>query len=123
MQVTITIPRGWGYPKFTFGQRTKQGIVVGIEFIPSNTAIAKENEAGWKYGLLPDKNSKDIVYLPESEIQQLSASESEEQILTEIDEHLNQLTILQEQLRTPFADIKPKVAVSKSKDISRRSAA
>ncbi len=24
MQVTITIPRGWGYPRFTFGQRTNR---------------------------------------------------------------------------------------------------
>ncbi|RCJ32453.1 hypothetical protein A6770_18740 [Nostoc minutum NIES-26] len=68
MQVTITIPRGWGYPRFTFGQRTKQGVVVGIEFIPSNSLIAKENAAGWYYGLLLDKNSKDIIYLSEDEI-------------------------------------------------------
>ncbi|BBD63119.1 hypothetical protein NIES2109_59690 (plasmid) [Nostoc sp. HK-01] len=129
MQVTITIPRGWGYPRFTFGQRTKQGIVVGIEFVPSDSLIAKESGGGWQYGLLPDKNSKDIVYLPESEIQQLSPQESEEEILAEIDEHLNQLAILQEQLKTPlqintpFGEVQPKIAVPKAKNISRRSAA
>ncbi|MBD2468801.1 hypothetical protein [Nostoc sp. FACHB-145] len=129
MQVTITIPRGWGYPRFTFGQRTKQGIVVGIEFVPSDSLIAKESGAGWQYGLLPDKNSKDIIYLPEDEIQQLSPQESEEEILTEIDKHLNQVAMLQAQLgipleiKTPFENIKPKVAVDKAKSISRRSAA
>jgi hypothetical protein len=129
MQVTITIPRGWGYPRFTFGQRTKQGIVVGIEFVPSDSLIATESGAGWQYGLLPDKNSKDIVYMSESEIQQLSPQESEKQILSEIDEHLNQVAILQAQLetpldiKTPFEDVTPILTPSKSKDISRRSAA
>ncbi|WP_242062999.1 hypothetical protein [Nostoc sp. FACHB-145] len=46
MQATITIPRGWGYPRFTFGQLTKQGIVIGIEFVPSDTLIAKESGGG-----------------------------------------------------------------------------
>ncbi|MBD2452409.1 hypothetical protein H6G76_36005 [Nostoc sp. FACHB-152] len=129
MQVTITIPRGWGYPRFTFGQRTKQGIVVGIELIPTDSLIGKEGNAGWQYGLLPHKNSKDIVYLPESDIQQLSAQQAQEEILTEIDAHLNQVAILQAQLetpldiKTPFGNVQPKITVSKSKDISRRSAA
>ncbi|MBE9210602.1 hypothetical protein IQ244_29690 [Nostoc sp. LEGE 06077] len=84
---------------------------------------------GWQYGLLPDKTSKDIVYLSENEIQQLSPQESEEDILAEIDEHLNQLAILQEQLKTPlqiktpFGEVKPKIAADKANDISRRSAA
>ncbi|MBW4617188.1 MAG: hypothetical protein KME21_28935 [Desmonostoc vinosum HA7617-LM4] len=121
MQVTITIPRGWGYPKFTFGQRTKQGTVVGIEFIPADSLIAKTSCAGWYYGLLPDKDSPDIIYLTEDEIQQLSPSESTEEILTEIDNHLNQLAILEAQLpdnldiKTPFGDVKPKVTASKAK--------
>ncbi|WP_242063000.1 hypothetical protein [Nostoc sp. FACHB-145] len=65
----------------------------------------------------------------ENEIQQLSAQETEEQILTEIDEHLNQVAILQAQLetpldiKTPFGEVKPILTPSKSKDISRRSAA
>jgi hypothetical protein len=130
MQVTITIPRGWGYPRFTFGQRTKQGIVVGVEYIPSDSLMAKEGSGGWQYGLLPEKNSKDIIYLPEEKIQQLSLKESEEEILSEIDAHLNEVAILQAQLgesldiKTPFGEIKPKVAAPiRSQGISRRSAA
>ncbi|HEY9801297.1 MAG TPA: hypothetical protein V6D25_13135 [Leptolyngbyaceae cyanobacterium] len=130
MQITITIPRGWGYPKFTFGQRTKQGMVVGIEFIPSDSLIGKEDGAGWQYGLLPDKNSKDIEYLSESEIEPLSVKESEEQILNEIDAHLNEVAILQAQLgmdldvKTPFGDVKPTTAKPVHRQsISRRSAA
>ncbi|YAF99320.1 MAG: hypothetical protein AB3A66_29670 (plasmid) [Nodularia sp. CChRGM 3473] len=130
MQVTITIPRGWGYPRFTFGQRTKQGIVVGVEYIPSDSLIGKEGGSGWQYGLLPDKNSKDIIYLTENQIQQLSPKESEEEILDEIDAYLNEVAILQAQLgenldiKTQFGEIKPKVAAPiKSKSISRKSAA
>lgn len=130
MQVTITIPRGWGYPRFTFGERTKQGAVVGIEFIPADSLIGKEDGGGWYYGLLPDKNSKEIIYLSESEIQQLSPLETEKQILSEIDEHLNQLAILQAQLegsidiKTPFGEVKPKITIPvKAKSISRKSAA
>jgi hypothetical protein len=130
MQVTITIPKGWGYPRFTFGQRTKQGIVAGIEYIPSDSLIAKEGASGWQYGLLPDKSSKDIIYLTEDKIQQLSPKESEEEILNEIDAHLNEVAILQAQLgesldiKTPFGEIKPKVSKPvQTKSISRRSAA
>lgn len=130
MQVTITIPRGWGYPRFTFGEHTKQGVVVRIEFIPSDSLIGKEGLSGWQYGLLTDKNSKEIIYLSESEVEQLSPLETEEQILSEIDEHLNQLAILQAQLegsldiKTPFGEVKPKITTPvKAKSISRRSAA
>lgn len=130
MQVTITIPRGWGYPKYTFGQRTKQGIVVGIEFIPADSAIAHEGGAGWQYGLLRDKKSKDIEYLAENEIEPLSAKESEQEILNEIDAHLNEVAILQAQLgvdldvRTPFGDVKPTTSKPVARQsISRKSAA
>ncbi|MBW4557113.1 MAG: hypothetical protein KME59_14425 [Trichormus sp. ATA11-4-KO1] len=130
MQVTITIPRGWGYPRFTFGQRTKQGIVVGVEYIPSDSLIGKEGGSGWQYGLLPDKNSKDIIYLTENQIQQLSPKESEEEILDEIDAYLNEVAILQAQLgekldiRTPFGDVQQTTSKPvQTKSISRRSAA
>ncbi|ABA24986.1 hypothetical protein Ava_B0275 (plasmid) [Trichormus variabilis ATCC 29413] len=130
MQVTITIPRGWGYPRFTFGQRTKQGTVVGIEYISSDSLIGKEGNAGWQYGLLPDKNSKDIVYLKEEEIQPFSAKESEEKNLNEIDAYLNEVAILQAQLgvnldiQTLFGDVKPTTSKPmRRQSISRKSAA
>jgi hypothetical protein len=34
MQPTITLPRGYGIPKFYVGQRTKQGKIIGIEVSP-----------------------------------------------------------------------------------------
>ncbi|MBD2473241.1 hypothetical protein [Nostoc sp. FACHB-145] len=31
MQPTISIPKHWDYPSFTFGQRTQQGLIIGLE--------------------------------------------------------------------------------------------
>ncbi|MBE9053536.1 hypothetical protein IQ243_24650 [Nostocales cyanobacterium LEGE 11386] len=31
MQPTISIPQNWKYPRFTVGQRTEQGIIIGIK--------------------------------------------------------------------------------------------
>lgn len=130
MQFTITIPRGWGHPKYTLGQRTEQGMIIGFEFIPDSSLIANEGVKGWQYALLPSNKSADIVYLPEKEVKPLSAKESKEEILNEIDEHLNQVAILQAQLetdldiRTPFGNVKPTTAKPVHRQsISRRSAA
>jgi hypothetical protein len=35
MQPTISIPKHWDYPRFTFGQRTQQGVILGMDIIPS----------------------------------------------------------------------------------------
>jgi hypothetical protein len=54
MQPTITIPKGWEYPRFTLGERTKQGIIVGIEYYPADSQLAHEYGQGWRYSVMPN---------------------------------------------------------------------
>lgn len=32
----VTIPNHWTSPKYSLGQRTKQGVIVGIQYYPPN---------------------------------------------------------------------------------------
>ncbi|MDZ8140119.1 MAG: hypothetical protein RM049_33325 [Nostoc sp. DedQUE04] len=35
----ITIPNHWTLPKYSLGQRTKQGMIVGIQYYPPNNLL------------------------------------------------------------------------------------
>jgi len=52
MQPTISIPKGWEYPRFSIGQRTKQGLIIGIQYYATDTLLAHE------YGKSLCSNSK-----------------------------------------------------------------
>ncbi|MBE9036043.1 hypothetical protein [aff. Roholtiella sp. LEGE 12411] len=103
MQPTITLPRGWGIPRFALGQRTKHGKIIGIECC----------NGSWNYAL--EINDYELEYILENQIQPLSHQELETEILAEIDEHLMQVAILQEELgadleiRTQFAKVNRRI--------------
>ncbi|WGV26217.1 hypothetical protein [Halotia branconii] len=63
MQPTITIPRNWAYPRFPLGQQTKQGLIVGIEY------LTKEHRGSWRYAVLNSQNAEELNYLAEDDIQ------------------------------------------------------
>ncbi|MBD6620817.1 hypothetical protein FNW02_34965 [Komarekiella sp. 'clone 1'] len=98
MQPTITIPRHWDYPRFAFDQRTEQGMILGLYYYPNGTELAEQFDDGWRYALMPDKNSDEISYLQENQIQVLSSQELFTQITAEIDSHQHQINILKQQL-------------------------
>nr|WP_322666587.1 hypothetical protein [Dendronalium sp. ChiSLP03b]MDZ8209193.1 hypothetical protein [Dendronalium sp. ChiSLP03b] len=98
MQPTISIPKDWEYPRFTFGQRTQQGIVIGIEYKPANTQLAYQYGHGWRYAVLPHKNADEVQYYFEDQIQALSVAEIQAQIIAEIEEYQQQIKVLQQQL-------------------------
>ncbi|BAB78223.1 hypothetical protein ACN23B_27645 (plasmid) [Anabaena sp. FACHB-709] len=98
MQPTISIPQGWDYPRFTLGQRTKQGLIIGIQYYPVNTLLAHEYGAGWRYFILTDKNSEEVRSYFDDQIQQLSVAELQAQIQAEVEEHQQQIKGLQQQL-------------------------
>ncbi|WP_341532044.1 hypothetical protein WKK05_40865 (plasmid) [Nostoc sp. UHCC 0302] len=103
MQPTISIPRHWGYPRFALEQRTKQGnsqlIIRNSQLkIIATCELRIGNCFGWRYALMPNKNSDEISYLQESQIQPLSPQELFTQITAEIDFYQRQISILQQQL-------------------------
>ncbi|MBD2536243.1 hypothetical protein H6G97_45920 [Nostoc flagelliforme FACHB-838] len=98
MQPIISIPKHWDYPRFALEQRTNQGIVLGLHYYPSGTELAEQFDEGWRYVLMPNKNSDEISYLQENQIQPLSPQELFTQITAEIEFYQRQISILQQQL-------------------------
>ncbi|UKP00961.1 hypothetical protein [Nostoc sp. UHCC 0870] len=98
MQATISIPKGSEYPRFTIGQRTQQGLIIGIQYYPADTLLAHEYGVGWRYFILTDKNSEEVRSYFDDQIQLLSVAELQGQLQAEIDQHQQQIKVLQEQL-------------------------
>ncbi|QKQ75130.1 hypothetical protein [Nostoc sp. TCL240-02] len=98
MQPTISIPQHWPYPRFNLEQHTQQGIILGLYYYPSGTELAKQFNDGWRYVLMPNKNSDEISYLQENQIQPLTPEELFSEITAEIEFYQQQISILQQQL-------------------------
>ncbi|MCC5668512.1 hypothetical protein LC653_32860 [Nostoc sp. CHAB 5784] len=98
MQPTISIPQHWGYPHFALEQRTKGGIILGLEYYPDGTELAEQFGDGWRYALMPNKNSDELFHFQENQIQPLSPEELFNQITAEIDFYQQQISILNRQL-------------------------
>ena len=98
MQPTISIPQHWGYPRFAFDQGTEQGTILGLYYYPNGTELANQFGDGWRYTLMPNKNSDEISYLQEDQIQPLTPEELFHQITAEIDFYQQQISILNRQL-------------------------
>ena len=98
MLPTISIPQHWDYPRFALDQRTKDGIILGLYYYPKGTELAEEFGGGWRYALMPKKNSDELFHFQESQIQLLSPQELFSQIRAEIDFYQQQTAILQQQL-------------------------
>ncbi|MEJ6486261.1 hypothetical protein N0Y54_34225 [Nostoc punctiforme UO1] len=98
MQPTISIPQHWAYPRFALDQRTQDGIILGLYYYPSGTELAEQFDDGWRYVLMPNKNSDEISYLKEDQIQPLTPQELFTQITAEIELYQHQISILQQQL-------------------------
>ncbi|MHC5770958.1 MAG: hypothetical protein ACYTXI_36360 [Nostoc sp.] len=98
MQPTISIPQHWAYPRFALDQRTEQGTILGLYYYPSGTELAEQFDDGWRYALMPNKNSDEISYLKEDQIQPLTPEELFSEITAEIKFYQQQISILQQQL-------------------------
>lgn len=99
MEPTISIPQGWHYPRFTFGQRTERGTVIGMKYYAQDTFLADEYGAGWRYILLLDKNTEDEETHLEDEIKLLSSQELKTVVEAEINTHLRQVELLKHELK------------------------
>ncbi len=66
--------------------------------LTANCELRIANCFGWRYVLMPNKNSDEISYLQENQIQPLSPQELFTQITAEIEFYQRQISILQQQL-------------------------
>jgi hypothetical protein len=98
MRPTISIPQHWAYPRFALDQRTQDGIILGLYYYPSGTELAEQFDDGWRYALMPNKNSDEISYLKEDQIKPLTPEELFSEITAEIKFYQQQISILQQQL-------------------------
>ncbi|NDJ25775.1 hypothetical protein GS682_30160 [Nostoc sp. B(2019)] len=98
MQPTISIFHGWDYPRFTFGQLTTKGIIIGLTYYQKGTHLAEEFGEGWRYTVSLNKHSEEVHHYLEDELTLLSPEDLQAQIKAEIDCHQNQIKSLIQQL-------------------------
>lgn len=99
MEPTVSIPKGWQYPRFTFGQRTERGQIIGMKYYAEDTYLADEYGEGWRYILLKDKNREDEEYCIENELELLSPQELKTVLEAEISNYLRQVELLKHELK------------------------
>ncbi|MBD2512638.1 hypothetical protein H6G91_36520 [Nostoc muscorum FACHB-395] len=100
MQPTITIPHGWKYPRFTLGQRTEQGIIIGIKYYPIDSLLAYEYDESWRYLVMPDMNSIEEGNHLENDIKLLKPQELKTLLEAEIKKRLYEIELLKYELKT-----------------------
>ncbi|MBD2440592.1 hypothetical protein [Nostoc sp. FACHB-110] len=96
--LTVSIPPVWHYPRFGFGQRTEHGQIIGLKYYAEDTYLADEYGAGWRYILLPNKNTEDDETRIEDDIKLLSPQELKTVLETEINTCLRQIQMLKHEL-------------------------
>lgn len=99
MEPTISIPQGWQYPRFSFGQRTEQGVIIGMKHYSDDTFLANEYGEGWRYVVLRDKNTEDEEHHLENELKLLTPQELRAEIEVEIEKCLRQIELLNYELK------------------------
>ncbi|MBH8573047.1 hypothetical protein I8752_08470 [Nostocaceae cyanobacterium CENA369] len=105
MEPTISIPKGWQYPRFGFGQRTERGAIIGLKYYAKDTYLADEYGAGWRYILLANKHTEDEEHRAEDEIRLLTPQELKTQIEIQISNHLYQIQSLKQELDAMTASV------------------
>ncbi|MFB2769819.1 hypothetical protein ACE1AT_11100 [Pelatocladus sp. BLCC-F211] len=97
-QKFLAIPSDWTVPKYSLGQWTKQGLIVGVEFYPSDTLLACQYGQKWRYSVLRHKLTEDTDYHQEDGLEPLSVQEMRSKILSEIKLYQSRITNLTERL-------------------------
>ncbi|WGV29203.1 hypothetical protein [Halotia branconii] len=96
----ITIPNHWTSPKYSLGQHTKQGIIVGVQYYLFENLLAPERDGSWRYAVLVSSEDEQVDYIPESQIRLLSSPELRLEMESEIDFCQRKIQNLQQHLET-----------------------
>jgi hypothetical protein len=96
----VTIPNYWTSPKYSLGQRIKQGIIVGIQYRLPNNLIAESRDGSWQYTVQVSTNllDKEVEDLQEHEVQTLPTQELHRLLTAEIEAYQRKITGLMQEL-------------------------
>ncbi|MHC5771888.1 MAG: hypothetical protein ACYTXI_41485, partial [Nostoc sp.] len=83
----VTIPNHWTSPKYSLGQRTKQGIIVGVQYYPPNNLLTGLCNESWRYAVLDKNDFSEVSHLEEEKIHLLTPSELRAELQAEIEVH------------------------------------
>ncbi len=81
----ITIPNHWTSPKYSLGQRTKQGMIVGVQYCLFENLVVPERDGSWRYAVLVSTEDEQVEYISESGVQLLPEKELRLDMEGEID--------------------------------------
>ncbi len=96
----VTIPNYWTLPKYSLGQRTKQGVIVGIQYYPPNNLLTGLCNESWRYAVLNKNDFSEVSHLEEQKIQPLTPLELHAELEAEIEAYQIEIVIRQQQLET-----------------------
>ncbi|AVH64107.1 hypothetical protein NPM_2425 [Nostoc sp. 'Peltigera membranacea cyanobiont' N6] len=96
----VTIPNHWTSPKYSLGQRTKQGIIVGVQYYPPNNLLTGLCTESWRYAVVNNNDFSEVSHLEEQKISPLTSSELRAELQTEIEAYQIEIVILKQQLET-----------------------
>ncbi|MCC5602254.1 hypothetical protein [Nostoc favosum] len=94
----VTIPNYWTSPKYSFGQRSKQGVIVGIQYYPPNNLLTGLCNESWRYALLDKNDFSEVSHLEEEKIHLVTPSELCAELQAEIEAYQRKILILKHQL-------------------------
>ncbi|MCW5318822.1 hypothetical protein GTQ43_35770 [Nostoc sp. KVJ3] len=94
----VTIPDYWTLPKYSLGQRTKQGVIVGIQYYPPNNLLTGLCNESWRYAVLDQNDFSEVAHLEEDKIHPLTPIELRAEIEAEIEVYQCKILILKHQL-------------------------
>ncbi|MBC1218770.1 hypothetical protein GNF10_18695 [Nostoc sp. UCD121] len=94
----VTIPNDWTSPKYSFGRRTKQGVIVGIQYYPPNSLLTGLCNESWRYALLDKNDFSEVSHLEEEKIHLVTPSELRAELQAEIEAHQRKILILKYQI-------------------------
>ncbi|MBW4565909.1 MAG: hypothetical protein KME32_33480 [Mojavia pulchra JT2-VF2] len=120
MEPTVSIPPGWQYPRFGFGQRTERGQIIGLKYYAEDTYLAEEYGAGWRYILLPNKNTEDDETRIENDIKLLSVQELKTFLEAQISNHLRQVALLKHELKAAGLSIEINHSTAQTQPVSQK---
>ncbi|BBD63216.1 hypothetical protein NIES2109_60660 (plasmid) [Nostoc sp. HK-01] len=93
MEATISIPKHWGYLKAITNSQ-----FASRNYLTANCDLRLANCFCWRYTVLPDKHTDEVRHYSDDQLQTLSVAEIQEQLQAEIEEHQQQIKVLQQQL-------------------------
>lgn len=96
----VTIPNYWTSPKYSFGRRTKQGVIVGIQYYPPNNLLTGLCNESWRYAVIDKNDFSEVSHLEEEKIHPLTPIELRTELEAEIEAHQTKIVILKQQLET-----------------------